>query len=132
MSKKVFDGIVAGLKDAIADARGEPGRVVKVTTIVPVDVKRVRRKTGLGRIEFSRTFGFPAASCREWEQGEREPDGAALVLLHVIDRHPEMVLKVAKQVRRIGERIDRRLPTGLHSSSSPRVIGRAVEHYRKP
>ena len=105
MSKRAFNGIMAGLEDALADIRGEPGHVVKVTTILGVEVKRVRKKTGLSRIEFSRTFGFPAASCREWERREREPDGADLVLLHVIDRHPEMVLKVAKQVRRIGQRI---------------------------
>jgi len=42
MGKKVFKGIMAGLEDALADIRGEQGRVVKVTTIVPVDVKRVR------------------------------------------------------------------------------------------
>lgn len=60
MSKKVFDGIMAGLRDAIADVRGEPGHVVEVTTIVPVDVKSVREKTGLSQKEFSRTFGVPS------------------------------------------------------------------------
>jgi hypothetical protein len=49
MSKKAFEKIKAGLEDALADLRGEPGRVVKVTTIVPVDVKRVRKKTGLSQ-----------------------------------------------------------------------------------
>lgn len=43
MSKKAFDKIMAGLKDAIADVRGEPGRVVRVTTIRAVDAKRVRK-----------------------------------------------------------------------------------------
>jgi putative transcriptional regulator len=105
MSKKVFDGIMAGLKDAIADARGEPGHVVKVTTILPVDVKSVRKKTGLSQAEFSRTFGLPPATYRKWEQGQRGPNDAALMLLHVIDRHPRTVLKVAKQVRRVGQRV---------------------------
>jgi putative transcriptional regulator len=105
MSKKVFKGIMAGLEDALADIRGEPGRVVKVTTIAPVDVKSVRRKTGLSQAEFCRTFGLPAATYRKWEQGQRGPNEAALMLLHVIDRHPEAVLKVAKQVRRIEQRV---------------------------
>lgn len=101
MSKKAFEKIKAGLEDALADLRGEPGRVVKVTTIVPVDVKRVRAKTGLSQTEFSRTFGLPPATYRKWEQGQRGPNDAALMLLHVIDRHPRTVLKVAKQVRRV-------------------------------
>jgi putative transcriptional regulator len=105
MSKKAFEKIKAGLEDALADIRGEPGRVVKVTTIVPVDVKSVRKKTGLSQAEFSRTFGLPPATYRKWEQGQRGPNEAALMLLHVIDRHPKTVLKVAKQVRRVGERI---------------------------
>lgn len=105
MSKKAFEKIKAGLEDALADIRGEPGRVVKVTTIVPVDVKRVRKKTGLSQAEFSRTFGLSPATYRKWEQGQRAPTEASLLLLHVIDRHPKTVLKVAKQVRRIEERV---------------------------
>lgn len=105
MGKKVFKGIMAGLEDALADIRGEHGRVVKVTTIVPIDVKRVRRKTGLSQAEFSRTFGLPQATYRKWEQGQRGPNEAALMLLHVIDRHPKTVLKVAKEVRRVAARV---------------------------
>lgn len=105
MSKKAFDKIMAGLKDAIADARGEPGHVVKVTTIAPVDVNSVREKTGLSQEDFSRTFGVPLATYRKWEQGQRAPTEASLRLLHVIDRHPKTVLKVAKQVRRIEQRV---------------------------
>jgi len=105
MSKKVFDGIMAGLKDALADVRGEPGHVVKVTTIAPLDVRSVREKTGLSQEDFSRTFGVPLATYRKWEQGQRAPTEASLLLLHVIDRHPKTVLKVAKQVRRIEKRV---------------------------
>ena len=105
MGKKVFKGIMAGLEDALADIRGEPGRVVKVTAIVPVDVKRVRKKTGLSQAEFSRTFGIPLATYRKWEQGQRGPNEAALMLLHVIDRHPKTVLKVAKEARRVAARV---------------------------
>lgn len=44
MSKKLFEGIKAGLEDALADIRGEPRRVVKVTTIAPVGSKRRQKK----------------------------------------------------------------------------------------
>jgi len=103
MSKKAFDKIMAGLKDAIADARGEPGHVVRTTTIAPVDVKSVRDKTGLSQEDFARTFGLSLATYRKWEQGQRAPTAASLLLLHVIDQHPKTVLKVARRVRRVQE-----------------------------
>ncbi len=104
MTKKAFRKIMAGLEDAIADARGEPGRVVRTTTIAPLDVRSVREKTGLSQEEFSRTFGLSLATYRKWEQGQRAPTEGSLLLLHVIDQHPKTVLKVAKQVRRVEER----------------------------
>jgi hypothetical protein len=42
MSRRLFEGSKAGLDGAPADIRGEPGRVVKVTTIAPVESKRRR------------------------------------------------------------------------------------------
>ena len=101
MSKKVYQGIKAGLEEALADIRGEPGNVTRVTTIAPVDVKAVREKTGLSQEEFSRTFGLSLATYRKWEQGQRSPTEASLLLLHVINQHPQTVLKVARQVRHI-------------------------------
>lgn len=101
MSKKAFNKIMAGIEDAIADARGEPGHVTRVTTIAPVDVKAVRDKTGMSQEDFSRTFGLPLPTYRKWEQRQRMPDSASMLLLHLIDRHPKTVLKVAKQVRRV-------------------------------
>ena len=91
MSKKAFEGIKAGLENALADLRGEPGHVVKVTTIVPIDVKSVREKTGLSQEDFSRTFGVPLATYRKWEQGQCVPTDASLLLLHVIDLHCQLV-----------------------------------------
>jgi putative transcriptional regulator len=48
----------------------------------------------LSQDEFAAKFGFAAASVRNWEQGRRQPEGPARVLLAVIDRHPEVVEEV--------------------------------------
>jgi putative transcriptional regulator len=105
MNKKAFAQLMEGVRDALADIRGEPGHVVKITTIAPLDVRGVREKTGLSQEDFSRTFGVPLATYRKWEQGQRAPTEASLLLLHVIDRHPKTVLKVARQVRRTEKRV---------------------------
>jgi putative transcriptional regulator len=56
-----------------------------------VDVRKVRRKLKLSQSEFAARFGFSRGVLRNWEQGRNQPDGAARVLLAVIDRHPEAV-----------------------------------------
>ena len=38
-------------------------------------------------------FGFPVATLRHWERGDRRPRGAALVLLNVIDCEPHAVMR---------------------------------------
>jgi putative transcriptional regulator len=59
-----------------------------------VDVRAVRARTGLSQTQFARRFGFTPAAVREWEQGRRQPEAAARVLLLVIASHPEVVDKV--------------------------------------
>ena len=87
--------IIVGLKEAVAWSRGEGVRARTTTVQVPkVDVQRVRRKMRLSQDEFAAKFGFAAASVRNWEQGRRQPEGPARVLLAVIDRHPEVVEEV--------------------------------------
>ena len=98
MSKKAFDKIAAGLDDAIADARGEPGHVTRVhyPMMPPIDVKAVRTRQSMSQREFSATYSIPLMTLVKWEQGATQPTGSTRLLLHVIDRHPRMVRKVIK------------------------------------
>lgn len=56
-----------------------------------VDVRSVRHKLNMSQEAFSLRFGFNLATLRQWEQGRRQPDGAARVLLKIIDRETEAV-----------------------------------------
>jgi putative transcriptional regulator len=56
-----------------------------------VDVKQVRERLGMSQPQFALRFGFSAASVRNWEQGRRQPEGPAHVLLAVIDSNPDAV-----------------------------------------
>ena len=55
-------------------------------------VRRVRRRTGLSRVEFARRIGVSLATVRDWEQGNHLPEGAARALLRIIDRLPKAAL----------------------------------------
>ena len=49
--------------------------------------------------EFSRRFGIPARTLEGWEQGRRQPDPAASVLLRVIEHNPGAVRRGAVDVK---------------------------------
>jgi putative transcriptional regulator len=89
---KAFDRIKAGLEDAIEYAGGKTqDRRVHQIEVPTVNVRSIRHRTGLTQQEFSTKYGFAVASVRNWEQGRRQPDRSARLLLMVIDRHPEVV-----------------------------------------
>src|SRR5258706_15888315 len=48
----------------------------------PVNIVDLRRHLGMSQIRFAMRFGFPVATLRHWERGDRKPRGAALVLLN--------------------------------------------------
>jgi putative transcriptional regulator len=86
--------LVAGLEDARAHARGERA-LPSYTVTVPehVDVARLRHRLGLSQAAFARTFGLDVTALHAWEQGRRRPDRAARVLLAVIAKEPQAVLR---------------------------------------
>ena len=94
MARKAFDAIAAGLKDAIAHARGEDGRGRnRRVRVSEVDVGAVRAKLGLTQEDFAVAFGVSIGTVRNWEQGRRRPDGPARALLVVIDKAPRTVMQ---------------------------------------
>ncbi len=89
---KAYTEISAGLKEAISHARGKKSRV-KLHRPEPIDVKAIRKKTGMSQQRFCATFGISLGTLRHWEQGLRAPRGAARVLLKVVDHNPKAVIK---------------------------------------
>lgn len=85
--------LLESASQALAFARGETTEGFVVHEPPAVDVRAIRRKTGLSQAKFAARFGFTADAVRNWEQGRRTPEGPARVLLKVIEREPEAVLR---------------------------------------
>jgi putative transcriptional regulator len=87
--------IVTGLREAISYAAGVPsrGRVTRYNVPENIDVKKLREGLGMSQPEFALRFGFSLGTLRQWEHGRRYPDGAARVLLTVIEHDPDVVKK---------------------------------------
>ncbi|WP_429885675.1 helix-turn-helix domain-containing protein [Geoalkalibacter halelectricus] len=66
-----------------------------------VDVKEVRRKTGLSQRRFAATFGISVNTLRHWEHGDRKPQGPALVLLNAADEDPGGLLEILTRSGRV-------------------------------
>jgi putative transcriptional regulator len=98
MSKQAFEGIMQGLQEALAYSRGDKSGAARVihVAVKAADIKTARRRTGMSRETFARAFGLSPATLRKWENGERQPTGAARTLLTIISREPEAAIRAIR------------------------------------
>jgi len=89
----IFESIKRGLEEAISHSRGEKTDVREYRPKA-VNVKEVRRKTGLSQTRFAATFGISVNTLRHWERGDRQPRGPALVLLNAANEDPRGLLQI--------------------------------------
>jgi len=105
--KKVsaFDKLRAGLEDAIAYQRGGRTLTAREVELRPLpklgarDVARVRAHLRVSQVAFARLLNVSPRSVQAWESSARTPSDAALKLLHVARRHPEVLLEGARPAR---------------------------------
>ena len=81
--------ILEGIKDLKA---GKAGRSF---TAESFPIVRAREKSGLSQSRFAKLLGVSVRTLQDWEQGRREPSGAAKTLLKVAELHPEVLREVA-------------------------------------
>lgn len=72
------------------------GVAARVTNVEISAAAQARASVGLSQQEFASLLGVSARTLQDWEQGRREPTGAAKTLLRVAVAHPE----VLRQLRR--------------------------------
>lgn len=54
-----------------------------------------RSCSGMSQAEFARATGVSVRTLQEWEQGRKQPSGAAQSLLKLVSRHPELLAELA-------------------------------------
>ena len=52
-------------------------------------------KSGLTQGQFALLLGVSRRTLEQWEQGRREPSGAAKTLIRVAELHPEILREIA-------------------------------------
>ncbi len=58
-----------------------------------IDVRAIRRASGMTQAQFSETYEFSIRTVQEWERGAKKPSGPARTLLRAIKADPEGLRK---------------------------------------
>ena len=67
------------------------GKTARVTKVKVPDAAEARARVGLSQQAFALLLGVSARTLQDWEQGRRQPTGAAKTLLRVAVSHPEVL-----------------------------------------
>ncbi|AOS81738.1 MULTISPECIES: helix-turn-helix domain-containing protein [Hydrogenophaga] len=63
--------------------------------VVSSPVVEARQKTGLSQSQFAALMGVSVRTLQGWEQGRKQPSGAARTLLAIASMNPKALLAVA-------------------------------------
>ena len=95
------DELIESLQQANRHARGQSADARITEVDVPaVHVREIRCKIGLSQEKFAPLLGVSVSGLRKWEQGARQPGGAALTLLRIMDRNPQAVVDALQPLDR--------------------------------
>ncbi len=95
MRDELFKELVKSVKEGGAILRGEHPAAAEAGFEAP-DVAAIRQEYALSQAKFAALLGISVRTLQNWEQGRREPQGPARVLLRVAARHPRAVLDAVK------------------------------------
>jgi len=67
------------------------GKAARVTQVPLSAAAEARAKVGVSQNAFAKLIGVSLRTLQDWEQGRRQPTGAAQTLLRVARQHPEVL-----------------------------------------
>ena len=91
---------INGLVDTLKSGKAHTLRTttIKLPEPLPVrsaaEVRALRDRLSLSQGVFAALLNVPLVTVSSWENGQRKPSGAALKLLDIAERHPELFVDV--------------------------------------
>lgn len=88
--------LISSMEEALEHAKG--GKTgIRVHSVEPLDVKKARKALKMTQPVFARLVGTSVSGLQKWEQGKRQPGGAARTLITLIMRAPEAVREALEE-----------------------------------
>ncbi len=87
--------IGAEILQAVRDIKAGRGKRV---TVAVSPAAAARQKSGLSQADFARLLGVSVRTLQDWEQGRRNPTGAARSLLLLAIKRPKVLREVLKEL----------------------------------
>lgn len=87
--------LLASLREMKAGKVGRVSVVSRDGRVVDSPVAKARVVSNLSQAQFAALMGVSVRTLQEWEQGRREPSGAAKTLLRVVQSHPDVLRELA-------------------------------------
>lgn len=91
---KELEQFKADLLESVRDMK--KGRAARMTQVEPTVAALARAKVGVSQSEFAALLGVSVRTFQDWEQGRRNPTGAAQTLLRVAVLHPEALRELQR------------------------------------
>lgn len=88
--------LIASMEEALEHAKGRKTGI-RTHDVQPVDVKKARKALGMTQVEFAQLMGTSVSGLQKWEQGARQPRGAARTLVRLIERAPKAVKEALEE-----------------------------------
>lgn len=97
-TKKKFDREVQAFqRDLLGSVKQmKAGKAARKTRVKLPDVVSARNASGLSQAEFAGLLGISMRTLQKWEQGTREPSGAARSLIRIAQKHPKVLADAMK------------------------------------
>ena len=71
------------------------GRASRIHKVEVSPVVSARLKSGLSQSDFAKLLGVSIRTLQDWEQGRRQPSGAAKALIAITERRPDVLKEIA-------------------------------------
>lgn len=101
-NRDLFSELQSALGEAKAHAEGKltlrthQVRHGEELVISPSEIIGIRERFNMSRGVFARLLHTSARTLENWEQGRSMPNGQAITLLRLVQRHPETLSQIAE------------------------------------